>query len=123
MLNLPPKLDSQGLRNEFSTLGHEITDARVLYTAYNQQTSRRVGFVGFRREEDAQKALEWFNGAWLGSGRIKVEIAKSVGYSSFLAAYHNPNDDIVCNRLMNNRLRRNASDGSSIMMANQIQLN
>ena len=41
--------------------------------------SRRFGFIGYRNEEEAQQAVDYFNKTFIDTMRITVELAKAVG--------------------------------------------
>ena len=47
--------------------------------------SRGFAFVGYRTQEDAQRAVEWFNGTFVDMRKISVEVAKPV--PSFLSSF------------------------------------
>ncbi|KAG8901696.1 Multiple RNA-binding domain-containing protein 1 [Tulasnella sp. 403] len=71
--NLPPYLTADGLRNHFEKahLG-TITDARV--ATKQDGRSRRFGFIGFKTSEDATRAKEYFDGTFLDTARLQVEV-------------------------------------------------
>lgn len=72
--NLPRKLSSDKLRNEFSVIGH-VTDAKIMHTKYGH--SRQFGYIGFAGEKCGQLAVERFNNTYLEGMKIDVSIAKS----------------------------------------------
>ena len=74
VLCLPPHCTTLKLRTHFSSRGWSITDVRIL--SKRDGTPRGVGFVGFRSDDDAAAALEYFNGSWLDGGPIKVDYAR-----------------------------------------------
>jgi multiple RNA-binding domain-containing protein 1 len=74
---LPSTISKEELRLHFASLGLAITDARVLKNKNGQ--SRRVGFLGFQNNSDAQTAKEWFDGTWIAGSRIQVDFAYAVG--------------------------------------------
>ena len=67
------------LREAFSTRG-EVTDVRVMRTKAGK--SRQFAFVGFRTEAEALSAQAYFNGTFVDSAKVVVEVAKRVGDSS-----------------------------------------
>lgn len=74
--NLPPYVTSTRLRDHFQQKGSPngtLTDVQV---AFNKRdgTSRRFGFVGYKSEQEAQVAKEWFDKTFLDSARIIVEV-------------------------------------------------
>lgn len=76
VLSLPSDLSSEDLAGHFASLDLPVTDARVLHK--KDGTSRRMGFIGYRTTEEAQKAKDWFDGTWIQGSRIKVDFAKEV---------------------------------------------
>ena len=92
--NLPHSLTVDDFRTHFSQLS-SITDAKLL-------PLRRIGYVGYKNPDDAQRAVKHFDRSFLGMARLAVEIAKPVGESS--------------------RKRRKLDDGShSLRTASQIR--
>ena len=71
--NLPHSLTVEDFRTHFSQLS-SITDAKLL-------PSRRIGYVGYKNPDDAQRAVKYFDRSFLGMARLAVEIAKPVGES------------------------------------------
>lgn len=54
-----------------------VTDVQLKHTKDGK--FRHFGFVGFKTEEDAQNALEYFNNSCIKASRIKVEICAGLG--------------------------------------------
>jgi multiple RNA-binding domain-containing protein 1 len=86
--NLPPYITPALLKEHFSQSkgpGGTITDVKV---ALKQDgTARRFGFVGFKTDEDALKAKEWYDKTYIDSTRVRVEIIDvGVPYGSYYAA-------------------------------------
>ena len=76
--NLPPTATENELKEFLCTSAQkqetvEITDCKVLRTAKGK--SRKVAFVGFRREEQAKYVVEHFHRTFLGMSRLSVEPA------------------------------------------------
>ncbi|KAI0270676.1 hypothetical protein BC834DRAFT_841474 [Gloeopeniophorella convolvens] len=73
--NLPAYITPVLLKEHFSQSkgpGGTITDAKV---AHKQDgTARRFGFIGFKTDEEALKAKEWYDKTFIGSTRVRVEI-------------------------------------------------
>ncbi|KAH9039133.1 hypothetical protein EDB85DRAFT_2132081 [Lactarius pseudohatsudake] len=73
--NLPPYVTPALLKEHFSQSkgpGGTITDVKV---ALKQDgTARRFGFVGFKTDEDALKAKEWYDKTFIDSTRVRVEV-------------------------------------------------
>ncbi|KAL3895907.1 MAG: hypothetical protein SGCHY_004419 [Lobulomycetales sp.] len=71
---LPRKISLQRFRSHFSTLADaQVTDARLANTADGR--FRRFGFIGFRTPQQAQAAVDYFNGTFIDSSKISVELA------------------------------------------------
>jgi multiple RNA-binding domain-containing protein 1 len=54
-----------------------VTDVQLKYTKDGK--FRHFGFVGFKAEEEAQNAVEYFNNSCIKASRIKVEICAGLG--------------------------------------------
>ncbi|CAO1632084.1 unnamed protein product [Sympodiomycopsis kandeliae] len=74
--NLPAYLSDVRLKEHFSQKGL-VTDVKLMTRP--DGTSRRFGFVGYRDEEQAQQALDYFNRTYIDTSRIQVELAKKIG--------------------------------------------
>lgn len=74
--NLSDRIDEQQLRSHFGSRG-EITDCRLVKTKSGK--SRHFGFIGFRTEEQANDAIQYFNNTYLLTNKISVELADRVG--------------------------------------------
>jgi multiple RNA-binding domain-containing protein 1 len=82
--NLPHDITSQRLKAHFSSsqsgptfFSGQITDAKLV-TDPKSGKFRGFAFVGYRNPEQAEKAVEWFNGTFLDQRKISVEVAKPV---------------------------------------------
>ena len=73
--NLSRNCTAEDLRKAVGDL--PVTDARIVVTKTGE--SRRFGFIGFRSEADAQKALKSLSKAYIGTSKITVELALPVG--------------------------------------------
>jgi multiple RNA-binding domain-containing protein 1 len=73
--NLSRNCTAEDLRKAVGDL--PVTDARIVSTKTGE--SRRFGFLGFRSEADAQKALKSLSKAYIGTSKITVELALPVG--------------------------------------------
>ena len=73
--NLPSYINPALLKDHFSQSkgpGGTITDVKV---ALKQDgTARRFGFIGFKTDEEALKAKEWYDKTFIDSTRVRVEI-------------------------------------------------
>ncbi|CDY71504.1 BnaAnng37720D, partial [Brassica napus] len=65
-------ITEDGLRGVFSTKG-EITDVKLM--RFSDGRSRQFAFIGFRKEEEAQEAITYFNKTYIDTLRISVEVA------------------------------------------------
>lgn len=82
--NLPPNLSQPRLKAHFSAqqsgagaFSGTVTDAKLVTDARTGR-SRGFAFVGYRTQEEALKAVEWFNGTFMDMRKIAVELAKPV---------------------------------------------
>ena len=73
--NIPKHLTLARLREHFAERG-EVTDAKIMKTGDGK--SRQMAFVGYKTEEDATKALEYFNNTFVDTSKISVEYARAV---------------------------------------------
>lgn len=67
---LPPSCSNDQLRNHFATR-FQVTDAHVL-------PRRRMGFVGFKSNEVAKQAVDYFNRTYMKMSKISVDLARPV---------------------------------------------
>lgn len=80
MKGLPPTFDEAQFRKHFGQKG-QVTDAKIF-------PNRRIGYVGFKTSEDAEKAVKYFNKTFIRMSRIGVEIARPIDESP--ASRRNP---------------------------------
>lgn len=79
--NLPLHVTPARLRKHFEQSGHPpgtITDVKV--SQKPDGTSRRFGFVGFKSDQEALAARDWFDRTFIDSTRITVQVSE-VSYS------------------------------------------
>lgn len=76
--NLPPTLSEADFRKHFAQRD-AVTDAKLL-------GHRRIGYVGFKTPEAAEKAVKYFNKTFIRMSRIGVELARPVRPASRLRA-------------------------------------
>ena len=74
--NLPKALEKDKLAELFAAYG-DLTDVRICKKKSGE--SRRFGFVGFRNEADAAKALNYFNKSYINTSKVEVGFAKNIG--------------------------------------------
>lgn len=68
---LPPTFDEASFRKHFEQNGRHVTDAKIF-------PSRRIGYIGYKTPEDAQKAVKYFNKTFIRMSRIGVELARPI---------------------------------------------
>lgn len=74
--NLPKHLTADRFRQHFESKGH-VTDAKIMHTQSGR--SRLFGFIGYQSEAEAREAAGYFNGTFIDTSKIAVEMAKSIG--------------------------------------------
>ena len=67
---LPPTFTDVEFKKHFSQ-NREITDSKIFQ-------NRRIGYVGYKTAEDAQKAVKYFNKTFIRMSKIHVEIARPI---------------------------------------------
>lgn len=95
---LPSYLTDARLREHFSQKG-AVTDVKLMRRP--DGTSRKFGFVGYRSDEEAQQALDYFNRTFIDTSRISIEFAKKIG------------DEELTKQREERRSRRNAATGAT----------
>ncbi|CBQ71105.1 probable RNA-binding protein [Sporisorium reilianum SRZ2] len=73
---LPSYLTDARLREHFSQKG-AVTDVKLMRRP--DGTSRKFGFVGYRSDDEAQQALDYFDRTFIDTSRISIELAKKIG--------------------------------------------
>lgn len=71
---LPTYYTEDKLRDHFGKKG-TVTDVKL--KRKNNGESRRFAFIGYRDVQDAENAVKFFNGSFVDTSRITVELAKS----------------------------------------------
>ncbi|KAJ8414061.1 hypothetical protein AAFF_G00066590 [Aldrovandia affinis] len=74
--NLPNGIKEERFRGMFSAFG-TVTDCGLKFT--KEGKFRKFGFVGFKTEEEADRALKHFNKSFVDTSRVTVECCKSFG--------------------------------------------
>ncbi len=74
--NLPPKTSEEKFRQSFSAHGL-ITDVQLKYTKDGK--FRNFAFIGYKSEEDAQRAQKFFNNSYFGAAKIQVDFCANLG--------------------------------------------
>jgi multiple RNA-binding domain-containing protein 1 len=67
---LPPTISEEEFRKHFSS-NQAVTDAKLI-------PHRRIGYVGYKTPEEAQKAVKYFNKSFIRMSKIGVELARPV---------------------------------------------
>ena len=73
---LPSNLSENDFKKHFSAFAN-VTDAKHL-------PRRRIGYVGYKSHDEAQKAIKYFNKSFIRMSRIEVELARPVYYLSIV---------------------------------------
>ena len=71
-----PQVTEETLRETFSAKGY-VTDVQLKYTPEGK--FRGFAFVGFKTEEQADAAIEFFNGTFIGATKATVEKCAPLG--------------------------------------------
>ena len=71
--NIPKLFTEEKLRKHFTQQG-TVTDAKIMF---KNGLSRKFGFVGYKSDEEAKAALKFFNGTYLNTSKLVVELAKT----------------------------------------------
>lgn len=76
--NIPDYLDEKRLKQHIGAhIGNdEITDIKIVRRP--DGTSRRFGFVGFKKEENAIEAQRYFDKTFIDTARININIARAI---------------------------------------------
>ncbi|XP_051176560.1 probable RNA-binding protein 19 [Leptopilina boulardi] len=77
--NLPKSITEDKLKEHFSKKG-KITDVQLKYT--KEGIFRRFCFIGYKTEEEAQNAVDYFNQTYIDTSKISVELCAKLGDSS-----------------------------------------
>jgi len=73
--NLPKHLTNERLHKHFTNDGEwAVTDAKI---CFHGAKSRMFGFVGFKNEQHAKKALKHFNQTFIDTSKVEVGFAKA----------------------------------------------
>lgn len=70
--NIPKHLNEQKFKKHFESIG-TVTDSKIMF---KDGKSRLFGYIGFK-ENIAQKAVDYFNGTFIDTSKIVVELAVS----------------------------------------------
>lgn len=74
--NLPNGMKEERFKSMFAAFG-TVTDCSLKFTKDGK--FRKFGFVGFKSEEDATRALQHFNKSFVDTSRVTVEMCKDFG--------------------------------------------
>ncbi|RNA16529.1 putative RNA-binding 19, partial [Brachionus plicatilis] len=76
--NLPKKISDEKFRSHFSKVG-EITDAKLKFTKDGK--FRQFGFVGFKSDDQAKQAIDFFN-TYIDASKLVVELYQPLNEAS-----------------------------------------
>uniref|UniRef100_A0A3Q3X5K8 Probable RNA-binding protein 19 n=1 Tax=Mola mola TaxID=94237 RepID=A0A3Q3X5K8_MOLML len=74
--NLPNGMKEERFKSMFADFG-TVTDCSLKFTKDGK--FRKFGFVGFKAEEDANRAMKHFNKSFVDTSRVMVEMCKAFG--------------------------------------------
>ena len=74
--NLPPKTTEEKLRKTFDSHGI-VTDVQLKFT--KEGKFRHFAFIGYKTEDEAQRAQKYANNTYFGASKIQVEISADLG--------------------------------------------
>lgn len=74
--NLPLKITEEKLRNTFSCKGN-VTDLQLKFTKDGK--FRGFAFLGFKSEDEAEAARQYFDGTYIGAAKISVQTCADLG--------------------------------------------
>jgi RNA recognition motif-containing protein len=95
--NLPKHLKHDRFKTLFSSQGGTVTDVKLVL---KDGVSRRIGFVGYKTDEEAAAAVKYFNKTYIDTSRIIVEISVQANSSEL----ERPWSKYSANSSANNRL-------------------
>ena len=75
--NLPSYVTAERLKDHFTQKdgpGGTLTDVKVAQKP--DGASRRFGFIGFKSEDEAQRAQKWFDRTFIGMTKISVQVVE-----------------------------------------------
>ncbi len=75
--NLPKYLTQDRFKAHFAQRG-QVTDCKLVTTP--DGVFRRFGFIGYKSEAEAEAAVAFFNGSYLDTCRLVVELAQVPQY-------------------------------------------
>lgn len=70
VFNVPKYYTEKKLADHFREKGH-VTDCKIMR---KENKSRKFAFVGFRDEEDAKRAKEFFDQTYIDTGKLLILI-------------------------------------------------
>ncbi|ONH68089.1 Multiple RNA-binding domain-containing protein 1 [Cyberlindnera fabianii] len=72
--NIPKYVTEDRLKQHFAKKG-DVTDVKL--RTNNKGESRRFAFIGYRRDEDAEAAVKFFDQSFMDTSKLDVQLAKS----------------------------------------------
>ncbi|RWS25019.1 putative RNA-binding protein 19-like protein, partial [Leptotrombidium deliense] len=76
--NLPKQITEEKLKSVFSSKG-QITDCQLKYD--KKGNFRQFAFIGYKTEEEAENAKNFFHQTYVGNSKLIVETCKELGTS------------------------------------------
>ncbi|KAK2592378.1 Multiple RNA-binding domain-containing protein 1 [Conoideocrella luteorostrata] len=83
---LPPNITEAEFRKHFSARNREITDVKLI-------PQRRIGYVGYKSQDDATSAVKYFNKSYIRMSKLSVETARPIS-DPVLGKGHNDSPSI-----------------------------
>lgn len=75
--NIPVNATSESLRTHLSSTKHGASTITDVHIARKPDgTPRRFAFVGFKTDDQATAAMEWFHNTFWGTQKIAVEVVQ-----------------------------------------------
>jgi len=108
--NLPKKLTEDRFRQHFAKLG-QITDAKLKFT--KEGKFRNFGFIGYKSAEEAQKAIEYFNGTYIDATKINVEECMPLNDPGKPRAWSKYSSGSTANRKLVEKTEKKATNDSA----------
>lgn len=106
--NLPKSVTESKLKELFSEKGF-VTDVQLKYT--KDGTFRHFGFIGFKTEEEALKAKEYFDKTCIDTCRISVDLCADLGDPSKPKSWSKYAPDSSYYKQLNDKTKNDTNDG------------
>ncbi|KAG6008751.1 hypothetical protein E4U21_003948 [Claviceps maximensis] len=80
---LPPNITEAEFRKHFSAKNREITDVKLI-------PQRRIGYVGYKSQDDATSAVKYFNRSYIRMSKLSVESARPISDTASPKEHNTP---------------------------------